>query len=314
MKPSLHPLLPALAALLLPCPSFAEMQRIGNYMWFYSLSDDSAIVTGVTPESGILTIPNSLGGKAVTSIGNDAFYDCSRLTSVTIPDSVTSIGSSAFRGCSGLTSITIPDGVTSIGYDAFYNCSGLTSITISDGVTSIGYDAFRGCSALTETRINITDNAKWAENSINSQLMGERRLFVNGEEVANFVIPDGVTSIAANAFSGCSGLTSITVPDGVTNIENSAFFGCSGLTSVTIPDSVTGIGENAFLGVGNVVYTGSASGAPWGAQYVNKTAQDVGATVEQLKQYFGDEFMRHEFRKELATNLIVDSAVVKAAE
>ena len=89
-------------------------------------------------------IPSSLKSVAVTG-GNilmHAFYNCSRLTSVTIPDSVTSIGEQAFYNCSGLTSITIPDSVTSIGEEAFYNCSGLTSITIPDGVTNIGDYAF----------------------------------------------------------------------------------------------------------------------------------------------------------------------------
>ena len=96
-------------------------------------------------------IPTSL--KSVTVTGGNilygAFYECSGLTSITIPDGVTSIGAGAFSGCKGLTSITIPDNVTSIGYEAFSNCSGLTSITIPDGVTSIGEWAFSGCSSLT---------------------------------------------------------------------------------------------------------------------------------------------------------------------
>ena len=148
-------------------------------------------------------VPSSLKEVIITgcaSIENYAFYRCSGLTSITIPDSVISIGSSAFSGCSGLTSVTIPDSVTSIGNEAFSGCSGLTSITIPDGVTSIGSYAFSGCSGLT-----------------------------------SITIPDGVTNIGSNAFSGCSGLTSITIPDSVTSIGEGAFSGCSGLESITIP-------------------------------------------------------------------------------
>ena len=155
-------------------------------------------------------------GEGYTSndkLGSYAFYDCSGLTSLTIPSSVTSIGEGAFWCCSGLTSLTIPSGVTSIGESAFYGCSGLTSLTIPSGVTSIGESAFSVCSGLT-----------------------------------SLTIPSSVTSIGESAFSDCSGLTSLTIPSSVTSIGESAFSDCSGLTSLTIPSSVTSIGNFAFSG------------------------------------------------------------------
>ncbi len=206
----------------------------------------------------------------VTSIGKYAFYKCSGLTSVTIPNSVTSIGISAFYNCSGLTSVTIGNSVTSIGNSAFSNCSGLISIivdesnpsfssiegilynndattliycpitkktvTIPNSVTSIDYSAFYGCSGLTSVTI---------PNSVTS--IGERA-FSGCSGLTSVTIGNSVTSIGYYAFSGCYGLTSVTIPNSVTTIVQSAFSNCRGLTSVTIGNSVTSIGKYAFSG------------------------------------------------------------------
>ena len=168
-----------------------------------------------------VTIPNS-----VTSIGEWAFYCCTGLTSVTIPGSVTSIGSEAFRGCSGLTSVTIPGSVTSIGDYAFYGCSGLTSVAIPNSVTSIGEWAFRDCSGLTS--VHITDLAAWCKITFgDNPLRYAHHLYLNNQEITDLVIPESVTSIGEWAFEGCSGLTSVTIPGSVTSIVGGAFEGCN---------------------------------------------------------------------------------------
>ncbi len=218
--------------------------QVFGYIFGYKTTSDSSTVSGATyqyyknSKYYYYYIPSSLQSVAITGgdISPNVFYGCSRLTSVTIPDSVTSIGSYAFYGCSGLTSITIPDSVTSIGVSAFKGCSGLISITIPDSVTSIGSNAFYVCSGLTS--ITIPD-------SVTS--IGECA-FYGCSGLTSITIPDSVTSIGSSAFEGCSGLTSITIPDSVTSIGKCAFYGCRGLTSITIPDSVTSIGECAFYG------------------------------------------------------------------
>lgn len=204
-------------------------------------------------------IPNTYQNKAVTSIGNSAFKNCSILIRITIPDSVTSIGEYAFGGCYSLTSITIPKGVTSIGESAFDGCSSLTSIAIPDSVTSIGESAFYYCSRLTSVTIGnsvtaIGSSAFYGCSSLTSITIPNgvtfigRYAFSGCSGLTSITIPDGVTSIGNYAFEGCSSLTSVTIGNGVTSIGNYAFYKCSSLTSITIPDGVTSIGNSAFYG------------------------------------------------------------------
>ena len=139
-----------------------------------------------------------------TIIGESAFYNCTNLTSITIPNSVTSIGgSSAFQNCSGLTTVKLGKHVTTIGQYAFKNC-GITNLIIPDSVTTISQSVFEGCSGLTSV-----------------------------------TIPDSVTSIGQSAFYGCSGLTSITIPDSVTSIGDHAFADCYSLTNAIINNGFT---------------------------------------------------------------------------
>lgn len=251
----------------------------------YSISGGEVTITGCDTSATSVTIPETIDGYPVTSIGGFAFNGCTGLTNITIPDSVTSIGLFAFKDCTNLSSVNIssldawcrinfgnskatplcygaslyvngvepteiifPDGMTSIKDDTFYNLKSLKSITIPDGVTSIGSSAFSGCTGLT-----------------------------------SITLPDSVTRIGMSAFKDCINLSSVNIsdfnawcridffgsydvplyygaelyvngekptevifPDGITAIKDYTFYNLKSLKSITIPDSVTSIGQHAF--------------------------------------------------------------------
>ena len=314
--------------------AWADTETVDGYTWTYRINGDTAEIFNSTRSAaispgptGAVSIPSTLGDKPVTSIGEWSFYNCSGLTSVTIPDLMTSIGASAFYGCSSLTSVTIPDSVTSIGSSAFSGCNSLKSVTIpqyvctnrfssffvsslitnviiGSDVTSIGNNAFSGCSGLKNVTIpaSVTNIATTAFSSCsglksfvvadgNPSYRSDTGLLLAKDGttlvavpcgLANVTIPDGVTDIGNNVFSGYSGLISVEIPASVTNIATTAFSNCNGLesvvvaddnpfycsdagllltkdgttlvavprglTSVTIPDSVASIGDKAFYG------------------------------------------------------------------
>ena len=181
----------------------------------YILDSDTktaTLVPNTEKYAGDVVIPESVKAKdgndyKITAFGDKCFYQCSGLTSITIPSSVTSLGDWCFCYCYCLASITIPSSVTSFGDYCFDSCSSLTSITIPPSVTSLGKGCFSYCSGLT-----------------------------------SITIPSSVTSLGGDCFAGC-GLTSIVIPSSVTSLGEYCFSNCSGLTSITIPSSVTSLGK-----------------------------------------------------------------------
>ena len=232
------------------CPSLTAI-TVDPLNSFYSSSVDGVLLN--KGQTKLLQYPAGKGRSytipgSVTSIGDDAFYGCTRLASVTIPDSVTNLGQYAFASCSSLTAITvdplnsfysssvdgvllnksqtevlqypagergwytIPDGVTSVGDDAFYG-SGLAGVTIPDSVTNLGSGAFRNCIGLTDVTI------------------GNNHL-----------------SLGSGAFEFCTGLTNITMGDGVVSVGNAAFGFCTRLTGVYLEGDAPAPSAAAFYG------------------------------------------------------------------
>ena len=242
-----HLLLSLLA--LLGSTTLSASVPIGDLFYNLEASTRTATVTYSSSKyTGSITIPATVTNSgtiySVKSVGYWAFSGCSGLTSITIPNSVTSIGNFAFENCSGLTSVTIPNSVTSIGNYAFYNCTGLTSITIPNSVTSIGIGAFSGCSSLTSIQVETGNTTYDSRDNCNAIIETATNTLIAGCQ--NTTIPNSVTSIGADAFFGCTNMTSITIPESVTSIGSSAFEGCSGLTSFTIPNVLTTISPATF--------------------------------------------------------------------
>lgn len=308
-----------MAVLCTAFPSFAEIisnitnsVSCGAYLaWEYDTETKILTISGTgkmsefdSSSTGMLApwkkakdaknLEKVLISEGVTTIGDNAFFECDNLISVISSDYVVkpgtkSIAACAFYYCQELTGITLPDSMAGIGNRAFEHCSKLTSVTIPSRVTSIGDSVFNICPGLTGISV-AEDNPAYC--SVNGVLYNKDKTalirFPQGKQDTRFTIPNGVTSISVGAFADCSSLTSVTIPNGVTSIGSEAFstcsaltsititdgvtiidqktfYDCSGLTSITIPNSVLIIGENAFEGCRTsmkVYYTGSE--ADWG--------------------------------------------------
>ena len=209
-----------------------------------------------------VTLPNT-----TTSVTGSAFYNCSRLTSVTLPDSLVFIGGGAFSGCSSLATLTLPNTLTTIGGSAFYNCTNLTSLPLPNTLTSIGGYAFRNCTKLTTLDIpnsvtSIGGYAFYGCTSLTSLTIPEsvtsieEHIFYGCTALTSLNLPNTITSIGAFALYNCTGLAGpLILPDSLVSIGRYAFYGCKGITSLTLPNAVTSIGDNAFVGCSNL--TGS---------------------------------------------------------
>ena len=251
-------LLVALVAMILPLLARAAETIVVVDGIKYAIKDSGPLeaeVSGYSEVSESVVIPESITvnnvNYIVTSIGKKAFYACTKMKSIVIPNSVTLIGASAFSG----ELYAISDAIC-------YKEMSLHSITIGSGIKKIDYNAFNGCYNLSS--VYISDLEAWLnieyeekneyiyyegnERRIGNPLQYAEHLYLNGEEIRDLVISDNITSIGKGAFYGFKGFISVKIGNGIESISEKSFCGCSSLISVIISDKITSIGNSAFSG------------------------------------------------------------------
>ena len=195
---------------------------------FYALTDEEwdsetdsyvyrsvAVTSGDALYAGDITIPSSVTYNEQTYpvkyIGDEAFANCPRLTSVVLPNTIQSIYGNAFLNCKMLSSVSLQEGLTSILDYAFAGCTSLTSMVIPNSVTDLGSSLFDGCTAL-----------------------------------QSVTLPNNIKTLPSSIFSGCANLTLVAIPETVTELENDCFWRCERLTHITLPQNLTKIGGSCF--------------------------------------------------------------------
>ena len=202
------------------CSSALESITVASDNPYFDSRNDCNAIIETRSNKLVVGCRNTVIPDNIVRIGLQAFYYCSALMSVELPNTLTVIEDMAFTGCSGLTSLVIPNSVTDIRYYAFSRCSGLTSVVIPDAVVKLGAGAFGGCSSLTSLEIPkyLTDIKTYT---------------FSGLSITSIEIPDSVVTIGMSAFAGCKQLTSATIGKSVVSIGDRGFAGCNALTTIT---------------------------------------------------------------------------------
>lgn len=238
----------------------------------YSAFYDQPKLAKVTISPSVTEIPSCLFYKnaAITLtdlpnvevIGNSAFEECSKLTTLNLGEKLKSVGNRAFYNCANITKLMFPNAITTIGDMAFYNCSSVTEVTVGSKLWSIGASAFQKCGSF--TAIILPDNFAYMGASAfedckkltvaklgNSLRAVPGKAFKNCIALSEMTVPASSVSIGNQAFYNDSALAVITMNDGLKTIGNEVFWNNSGIRTFTIPGTVTSIGSNSFYGCTN---------------------------------------------------------------
>ncbi len=222
----------------------------------------------------LLSVPADTEGTVtilpgVTTIAEGAFNDCTKVTSVEMPESLETISDNAFSGCTGLTEVFVPNNVTTIGDGAFSGCSELKTVILGSGVETVSETAFENCDNLTKSAYPASlepnpfpaevpvvayeaTDIKVVDGCVVSNSDPATLYFVPATVEGEYTVPAGVEVIAEGALSGCSKITEVIVPDEVKTIEAEAFSGCTALETVILGVGVSEVAEDAFTGCENI--------------------------------------------------------------
>ena len=241
----------------------------------YEVCEDHVEITDYTGSVGEVVIPAEIEGKPVTVIGDCAFYLCSHLVKIDLPDTLICIGDSAFSECIQLTNLEIPDSVTYIGNGAFYDCTNLNRIEISEHVTEIGYGAFRRCIGLTGIYVD-ENNPNYSSDDRGVLFTKSKAGLIQapGDLTYIYTIPDGVYNICDYAFEDCFILASITIPESVGVIGHKAFYRCHRLSSIYFSGDAPDLREEAFSDVTATAYYPVDNGT-----WTDEVMQDYGGNI-----------------------------------
>jgi uncharacterized repeat protein (TIGR02543 family) len=202
------------------------------------LENNTYEITGYKGLNTTLHIPSIYLEKAISSIGEFAFYNINSIENVTIPSNIESIGYSAFYNCSNLENVTISDGVIEIGQNAFANCFKLTSIFIPSSVSHIEMDSFWNNKELTSITVDSENISYSSENGV---LFNKQKslliVYPIGKTESTYEVSSTVTHLASSSFANCTNLIDIIIPSSVIGIEPSTFYNCNNLKTITVEDT-----------------------------------------------------------------------------
>ena len=204
--------------------------KVGNVLYFFDKS--SGTITSFAGDPSDLVIPLSLGGYAVVSIGPNAFYGSPTLRTLSIPDGISTVSASSFASCPNLQSVEIGASVSYVGSRAFADCPNLSNVYFHGTLDNIEPDAFDN------TSLTINSSSEFV-------ILGNSLLKYNGS-AEKVIVPDGIKSIAAGAFSYNTSIREIVLPEGLQKVGDNAFVHCYYLEKITIPATVSHIGAGAF--------------------------------------------------------------------